>query len=98
MDNHTYGGAFMYHQENNLCQIGFVVALDYKNPNMSPYKEFQRYKHHPLISKYLEGGKVLSYGARALNEGGLQSIPKLTFPGGAIVGCSAGFMNVFLYY
>ncbi|KAL3900535.1 MAG: hypothetical protein SGCHY_001266 [Lobulomycetales sp.] len=94
MDMHTYGGAFMYHMENNLCSIGFVVALDYKNPTLSPYKEFQRYKHHPVIAKYLEGGKVLSYGARALNEGGLQSLPKLAFPGGAIVGCSAGFMNV----
>ncbi|KAJ3257286.1 hypothetical protein HK103_004840 [Boothiomyces macroporosus] len=90
----TYGGAFMYHLENNLCAIGFVVALDYKNPTLSPYKEFQRYKHHPSIKKYLEGGKVLSYGARALNEGGYQSIPKLIVPGAALIGCTAGFLNV----
>jgi electron-transferring-flavoprotein dehydrogenase len=83
-----------YHFEKNLCSIGFVVALDYKNPTLSPYREFQRYKHHPAIKKYLEGGKVISYGARALNEGGYQSIPKLIFPGGALIGCTAGFMNV----
>ncbi|KAJ3347999.1 hypothetical protein HDU91_006660 [Kappamyces sp. JEL0680] len=94
LDYKTYGGAFMYHLENNLCAIGFVVALDYKNPTLSPYKEFQRYKHHPAIKKYLEGGKVLSYGARALNEGGYQSIPKLIVPGAALVGCTAGFLNV----
>jgi electron-transferring-flavoprotein dehydrogenase len=94
MDFKTYGGAFMYHLENNLCAIGYVVALDYKNPTLSPYKEFQRYKHHPMIKHYLEGGKVLSYGGRALNEGGLQSIPKLSFPGGALIGCTAGFLNV----
>lgn len=94
MDFHTYGGSFMYHLENNLCAIGFVVALDYTNPTLSPYREFQRFKHHPAIKKYLEGGKVLSYGARALNEGGFQSIPKLFFPGGALIGCTAGFLNV----
>ena len=94
LDYKTYGGAFMYHLENNLCAIGFVVALDYKNPTLSPYKEFQRYKHHPAIKKYLEGGKVLSYGGRALNEGGYQSIPKLIVPGAALVGCTAGFLNV----
>ncbi|KAJ3385401.1 hypothetical protein HDU84_002250 [Entophlyctis sp. JEL0112] len=94
LDYKTYGGAFMYHFGENLVSIGYVVALDYENPTLSPYREFQRYKHHPLIKKYLEGGKVLSYGARALNEGGFQSIPKLAFPGGALVGCSAGFMNV----
>nr|KAJ3416567.1 hypothetical protein HK105_001214 [Polyrhizophydium stewartii] len=94
MDNQTYGGAFMYHLEDNLCAIGFVTALDYRNPTLSPYREFQRYKHHPLIKKYLEGGKVLSYGARALNEGGFQSIPKLIVPGGALIGCTAGFLNV----
>ncbi len=94
LDYKTYGGAFMYHLENNLCAIGYVVALDYKNPSLSPYKEFQRYKHHPSIKKYLEGGKVISYGARALNEGGLQSIPKLIVPGAALVGCTAGFLNV----
>ncbi|KAJ1556844.1 hypothetical protein HK096_010482, partial [Nowakowskiella sp. JEL0078] len=94
MDFHTYGGSFLYHFDENLCAIGFVIALDYANPNMNPYKEFQRYKHHPLIKKHLEGGKVLSYGARALNEGGIQSLPKLAFPGGALIGCAAGFMNV----
>ncbi|KAJ3417178.1 hypothetical protein HDV05_006384 [Chytridiales sp. JEL 0842] len=94
MDMHTYGGAFMYHLENNLVAIGYVVALDYQNPTLSPYKEFQRYKHHPFIKHYLEGGKIISYGARALNEGGLQSIPKLYFPGGALIGCTAGFVNV----
>ncbi|KAJ3113191.1 hypothetical protein HDU96_003690 [Phlyctochytrium bullatum] len=94
MDFKTYGGSFMYHLENNMCAIGYVVALDYTNPTLSPYKEFQRFKHHPAIKKYLEGGKILSYGARALNEGGFQSIPKLIFPGGALIGCSAGFLNV----
>ncbi len=94
MDMHTYGGSFMYHLENNLCAIGYVVALDYQNPYLSPYKEFQRYKHHPFIKHYLEGGKIVSYGARALNEGGVQSIPKLHFPGGALIGCTAGFLNV----
>ncbi|KAJ3193922.1 hypothetical protein HK101_003857 [Irineochytrium annulatum] len=94
MSYDTYGGSFMYHLEDNLCAIGFVVALDYANPTLSPYKEFQRFKHHPHIKKYLEGGKIVSYGARALNEGGLQSIPKLVFPGGALIGCTAGFLNV----
>ena len=94
LDIQTYGGSFMYHFENNLCAVGYVVALDYQNPHLSPYREFQRYKHHPLIKKYLEGGKIISYGARALNEGGIQSLPKLAFPGGALIGCSAGFLNV----
>ncbi|KAJ3295243.1 hypothetical protein HDU79_009564 [Rhizoclosmatium sp. JEL0117] len=94
VDYKTYGGAFMYHFGDNLCSIGYVVGLDYENPTLSPYREFQRYKHHPLIKKYLEGGKILAYGARALNEGGLQSVPKLAFPGGALIGCSAGFLNV----
>ena len=84
----------MYHLEDNLCAIGYDVALDYQNPTLSPYKEFQRYKHHPLIKHYLEGGKIQSYGARALNEGGFQSIPKLVVPGGALIGCTAGFLNV----
>lgn len=79
---------------HSRCAIGLVVGLDYQNPYLSPYKEFQRYKHHPLIKNYLEGGKIISYGARALNEGGLQSIPKLSFPGGSLIGCSAGFLNV----
>ncbi|TPX59132.1 hypothetical protein PhCBS80983_g02662 [Powellomyces hirtus] len=94
MDYKTYAGSFMYHFEDNKCAVGYVVALDYQNPTLSPYKEFQRYKQHPSIRKYLEGGKILSYGARALNEGGLQSIPKLVFPGGALIGCTAGFLNV----
>ncbi|KAJ8331047.1 hypothetical protein QVD99_001151 [Batrachochytrium dendrobatidis] len=94
MDYKTYGGAFMYHLENNLCAVGFVTSLNYSNPTLNPYREFQRYKHHPHIKKYLEGGKVLSYGARALNEGGLQSIPKLIVPGAALIGCTAGFLNV----
>ncbi|ORY48211.1 hypothetical protein BCR33DRAFT_753313 [Rhizoclosmatium globosum] len=91
VDYKTYG---VYHFGDNLCSIGYVVGLDYENPTLSPYREFQRYKHHPLIKKYLEGGKILAYGARALNEGGLQSVPKLAFPGGALIGCSAGFLNV----
>ncbi|KAJ3293272.1 hypothetical protein HK104_004614 [Borealophlyctis nickersoniae] len=94
MDMHTYGGSFMYHFENNLCAIGYVVGLDYQNPTLSPYKEFQRFKQHPHIRKYLEGGKIMSYGARALNEGGYQSIPKLVVPGGALIGATAGFMNL----
>ena len=88
------GGSWMYHLENNQVSVGFVVNLDYKNPFLSPYEEFQRFKLHPSIKKFFENGKRISYGARAINEGGLQSIPKLTFPGGCLVGCSAGFVNV----
>ncbi|KAL1921552.1 uncharacterized protein VTP21DRAFT_11268 [Calcarisporiella thermophila] len=94
LDRMTYGGGFMYHMENNLVSLGLVVGLDYQNPYLSPYKEFQRYKSHPFLRKYLEGGKCISYGARALNEGGYQSIPQLAFPGGALIGATAGFMNV----
>lgn len=94
MDYSTYGGSFMYHWEDNKVAIGYVVALDYKNPYLSPYQEFQRWKQHPLIRKTLEGGKCLSYGARAINEGGVQSLPDLIFPGGALLGCGAGFLNV----
>jgi len=90
----TVGGGFIYHQENNQIAIGFVVALDYTNPHMSPYEEMQRYKLHPAIKPMLEGGRRVAYGARAINEGGLQSVPKLTFPGGALIGCAAGFVNV----
>ena len=90
----TYGGSFLYHFDKNLVSIGFVIGLDYKNPYLSPYDEFQQFKHHPEIKKYLEGGRRIGYGARALNEGGYQSIPKLTFPGGMLVGCEAGFLNV----
>ncbi len=89
-----YAGGFIYHQENNQVAIGYVVSLDYANPHISPFDEFQRYKTHPAIAGMLEGGRRVAYGARAINEGGLQSIPKLTFPGGALIGCTAGFLNV----
>ncbi len=94
MDNNTWGGSFIYHLDNNQAYVGYVVALDYQNPHLSPFNEFQRFKMHPKIRPMLEGGKRLAYGARALNEGGFQSVPKLTFPGGALIGCSAGFLNV----
>ena len=90
----AWGGGFLYHQANNQVALGFVVALDYKNPWLSPFEEFQRWKQHPEIRAILEGGRRVSYGARAINEGGWQSVPKLTFPGGALIGCSAGFLNV----
>eukprot|EP00606_Chrysophyceae_sp_TOSAG23-5_P001439 GSChrysophyteH2.ASY1.ANO1.974.1 assembled CDS len=89
----TFGGSFLYHQKPNLVLLGMVVGLDYENPYISPYKEFQRWKHHPEIAKHIQGGECISYGARTLNEGGWHAIPKLTFPGGALVGCSAGFLN-----
>ena len=88
------GGSFMYHLEDNLVSVGFVVHLNYQNPHLYPYMEFQRFKHHPLIAQVLEGGRRVAYGARAITEGGFQSVPKLTFPGGALIGCSAGFVNV----
>lgn len=94
VDTKTYGGSFMYHLENNQVSIGFVIGLDYQNPYLNPFQEFQRFKTHPEIAKTLEGGKRISYGARALTEGGYQAIPKLSFPGGALIGCAAGFMNV----
>ena len=94
LDKETVGGGFIYHQENGQVAIGFVVALDYENPYLSPFHEFQKYKTHPAIKPLLEGGRRIAYGARAINEGGLQSIPKLTVPGGALVGCAAGFVNV----
>ena len=94
MDNATWGGSFIYHIENNQIYIGFVVGLDYQNPHLSPFEEFQRFKLHPAIKPLLEGGKRISYGARALNEGGWQSVPKLSFKGGALIGCAAGFLNV----
>ncbi|MPT46906.1 MAG: electron transfer flavoprotein-ubiquinone oxidoreductase [Sphingobium sp.] len=90
----AYGGGFLYHQANGQVALGFVVGLSYKNPYLYPFEEFQRWKQHPEIRKYLEGGRRVSYGARAINEGGWQSIPKLEFPGGALIGCSAGFVNV----
>ncbi|KAJ1720888.1 hypothetical protein LPJ53_004534 [Coemansia erecta] len=94
LDYETYGGGFIYHMEDNKVTLGLVVGLDYKNPYLSPYREFQRFKAHPFVSNLLKGGRVLSYGARALVEGGLQSLPKLFFPGGALIGDTAGFMNV----
>eukprot|EP00055_Hartaetosiga_balthica_P016791 m.107878 g.107878 ORF g.107878 m.107878 type:complete len:618 (+) comp9181_c1_seq2:141-1994(+) len=89
----TYGGSFLYHMGDNLVHVGMVVGLDYQNPYLSPYDEFQRFKTHPAIAQHLEGGERISYGARCLNEAGYEAIPKLTFKGGAIVGCSAGFLN-----
>ncbi len=94
LDHRTYGGSWLYHFEKNLISIGFVVGLDYTNPYLSPFEEMQRYKTHPAIRGLLEGGKRIAYGSRALSEGGLQSLPKLTFPGGVIVGDAAGFLNV----
>ncbi|HEU5067757.1 MAG TPA: electron transfer flavoprotein-ubiquinone oxidoreductase [Sphingomicrobium sp.] len=90
----AWGGGFLYHQENNQVALGFVVALDYENPYLSPFEEFQRWKTHPAIRAEIEGGRRVSYGARAINEGGWQAIPELVFPGGALIGCSAGFVNV----
>ncbi len=90
----AWGGGFLYHQEAGQVAIGFVVALNYRNPYLSPFEEFQRWKQHPSIRAVLEGGRRVSYGARAINEGGYQSIPRLHFPGGALIGCSAGFVNV----
>lgn len=90
----TGGGSFLYHMENNQISIGFVVHLNYTNPHVSPFDEFQRFKHHPMIADMLTGGRRVAYGARAITEGGLQSVPKLSFPGGALIGCSAGFVNV----
>jgi electron-transferring-flavoprotein dehydrogenase len=94
LDNSTGGGSFLYHLDDNLVSVGFVVHLNYRNPYLSPFEEFQRFKTHPLVRATFEGGKRLSYGARALTEGGYQSVPKLVFPGGALIGCAAGFMNV----
>jgi electron-transferring-flavoprotein dehydrogenase len=94
LDNSTGGGSFLYHLDDNLVSVGFVVHLNYSNPYLSPFEEFQRFKTHPLVRDTFEGGKRLSYGARAITEGGYQSVPKLTFPGGGLIGCDAGFMNV----
>ena len=93
LDNSTYGGGWMYHFGENLVSVGLVVGLGYTNPYLSPFEEFQRYKTHPAIRAYLEGGKRLEYGSRAINASGLQSLPKLVFPGGALIGCDAGFLN-----
>ncbi len=93
LDNHTEGGGFLYHASNNQVYLGLIIALDYKNPHLAPFEEFQRWKHHPVIKQYLEGGTRIAYGARAVNKGGLQSLPRLSFPGGILVGCDAGFLN-----
>ena len=94
LDSRTYGGSFLYHLEDNQVAVGFIVGLDYENPYLSPFEEMQRFKTHPAIRPTFEGGRRVAYGARALNEGGFQSVPALTFPGGALIGASAGFMNV----
>jgi len=94
LDERTGGGSFLYHYGDNLVSCGFVVHLNYENPHLSPYDEFQRFKTHPAIRDTFAGGKRLAYGARAINEGGLQSVPKLAFPGGALIGCAAGFVNL----
>jgi electron-transferring-flavoprotein dehydrogenase len=93
MDSETYGGGFLYHQEDNKVTLGFVTGLDYKNPWLSPFEEMQRWKTHPSIRAHLEGGKRLGYGARAITAGGLLSLPRTVFPGGALVGCEAGYLN-----
>jgi electron-transferring-flavoprotein dehydrogenase len=93
LESDTYGGSFLYHLDNNQVVVGFVVGLGYKNPYLSPFEEFQRYKTHPAIRGFLEGGRRVSYGARAIAAGGLMSLPKLAFPGGALIGCEAGFLN-----
>ncbi|MES2206149.1 MAG: electron transfer flavoprotein-ubiquinone oxidoreductase [Pseudomonadota bacterium] len=94
LDNQTGGGIFMYHYDKDLVSFGMIIHLDYTNPHLSPYDEFQRAKTHPVIRYYLEGGERIGYGARAVNEGGIQSLPKLSFPGGALLGCSAGMINL----
>jgi electron-transferring-flavoprotein dehydrogenase len=94
LDARTYGGSFLYHLEGGQVSVGFVIGLDYENPYLNPFEEFQRFKTHPAIRGFFEGGRRVSYGARALNEGGFQSIPRLDFPGGALTGCAAGFVNV----
>ncbi|MBX6321805.1 MAG: electron transfer flavoprotein-ubiquinone oxidoreductase [Rhodospirillaceae bacterium] len=94
LDARTYGGSFLYHWDDNLVSVGFVVGLDYENPHLSPFEEMQRFKTHPAIRPLFEGARRIGYGARALNEGGLQALPRLVFPGGALVGCAAGFLNV----
>jgi electron-transferring-flavoprotein dehydrogenase len=94
LDTDTYGGSFLYHLEAGQVAVGFVIGLDYRNPYLNPFEEFQRFKTHPAIRPFFEGGRRIAYGARALNEGGFQSIPQLDFPGGALIGCAAGYVNV----
>jgi electron-transferring-flavoprotein dehydrogenase len=93
LDRDTYGGSFLYHLDEGQVAVGFVVGLGYRNPYLSPFEEFQRYKTHPSIRRFLEGGRRVAYGARAIAAGGLQSLPRLVFPGGALIGCDAGFLN-----
>jgi electron-transferring-flavoprotein dehydrogenase len=93
LSNSTEGGGFLYHAGDNLVYLGLIVAMNYRNPYLNPFLEFQRWKHHPRIRRYLEGGERISYGARAVNKGGLQTLPQLTFPGGLLAGCEAGFLN-----
>jgi electron-transferring-flavoprotein dehydrogenase len=93
LDNHTEGGGFLYHASDKQVYLGFIISLSYRNPHLAPFEEFQRWKTHPRIRRYLEGGERIAYGARAVNKGGLQSLPKLVFPGGLLVGCGAGFLN-----
>ncbi|RMS22309.1 Electron transfer flavoprotein-ubiquinone oxidoreductase, partial [Pseudomonas coronafaciens pv. garcae] len=92
-DDANPGGSFLYHLENNQVVVGLIVDLSYSNPYLSPFDEFQRYKHHPVVKQYLEGGKRISYGARAITKGGLNSLPKMVFPGGALIGCDLGTLN-----
>ena len=94
LNRNAGGGSFIYHLENNQVYVGFVVHLNYKNPHLYPYMEFQRFKHHPMVAELLKGGKRVAYGARAITEGGWQSVPKVAFPGGVLIGCSAGLVNV----
>jgi electron-transferring-flavoprotein dehydrogenase len=94
LDGRTGGGSFLYHLDKSQVAVGFVVHLNYKNPHLSPFEEFQKFKSHPAIAPIFAGGKRIAYGARAITEGGFQSVPKLTFPGGALIGCAAGFVNV----
>src|SRR5262249_49418891 len=94
LDDKTGGGSFLYHFDDNLVSVGFVLHLNYENPYLNPFEEFQRFKTHPAIRGTFEGGKRLAYGARPTTEGGYQSVPKLTSPGGALIGCAAGFVNV----
>ena len=93
MDNDTYGGGFLYHGDGNQVTLGFVTGLDYQNTWLSPFEEMQRWKTHPAIRAHIEGGKRIGYGARAITAGGLLSLPKLVFPGGALIGCDAGTLN-----
>jgi electron-transferring-flavoprotein dehydrogenase len=93
LDNHTEGGGFLYHAENNQVFLGLIIALNYRNPHLAPFSEFQRWKQHPVVRQYIDGGRRIGYGSRAVNKGGLQSLPKLAFPGGMLVGCDAGFLN-----